>query len=64
MRSSCTAWRPQPGASAIEDVLCQNCDMVQPSVEGMFMLQDLKRQKILASILSEMLFNLNKCLTP
>jgi len=38
--------------------------MVQPSVEGMFMLQDLKRQKILASILSEMLFNLNKCLTP
>jgi len=38
--------------------------MVQPSVEGMFMLQDIKRHKILASILTEMLFNLNKCLTP
>ena len=43
-----------------EDVLCQIHDMVQPSVEGMFTLQDLKRQKSLAGILFNILFNLNK----
>ena len=43
-----------------EDVLCQIHDMVQPAVEGMFTLQDLKRQKSLAGILFNILFNLNK----
>jgi len=43
-----------------EDVLCQIHDMVQPSVEGVFTLQDLKRQKSLAGILFNILFNLNK----
>ena len=43
-----------------EDVLCQMHDMVQPAQEGVFMLQDLKRQKTLAGILFNILFNLNK----
>ena len=43
-----------------EDVLCQIHDMVQPAVEGIFTLQDLKRQKSLAGILFNILFNLNK----
>ncbi|BDA42548.1 probable serine/threonine protein phosphatase 2A regulator [Coccomyxa sp. Obi] len=43
-----------------EDVLCQMHDMVQPEMEGVFTLQDLKRQKCLAGILFNILFNLNK----
>ena len=43
-----------------EDVLCQMHDMVQPKMEGIFTLQDLKRQKCLAGILFNILFNLNK----
>ena len=43
-----------------EDVLCQIHDMVQPAMEGIFTLQDLKRQKSLAGILFNILFNLNK----
>jgi serine/threonine-protein phosphatase 2A regulatory subunit B'' len=43
-----------------EDVLCQMHDMVQPEAEGVFTLQDLKRQKCLAGILFNILFNLNK----
>ena len=43
-----------------EDVLCQIHDMVQPAEEGIFTLQDLKRQKSLAGILFNILFNLNK----
>ena len=43
-----------------EDVLCQIHDMVQPAKEGVFTLQDLKRQKSLAGILFNILFNLNK----
>ena len=43
-----------------EDVLCQMHDMVQPSAEGIFTMQDLKRQKGLAGILFNILFNLNK----
>lgn len=43
-----------------EDVLCQMHDMVQPAVEGVFTMQDLKRQKGLAGILFNILFNLNK----
>lgn len=43
-----------------EDVLCQMHDMVQPETEGVFTLQDLKRQKSLAGILFNILFNLNK----
>ena len=43
-----------------EDVLCQIHDMVQPAAEGIFTLQDLKRQKSLAGILFNILFNLNK----
>ena len=43
-----------------EDVLCQMHDMVQPAAEGVFTMQDLKRQKGLAGILFNILFNLNK----
>lgn len=43
-----------------EDVLCQMHDMVQPEAEGVFTLRDLKRQRSLAGILFNILFNLNK----
>ena len=43
-----------------EDVLCQMHDMIQPAKEGCFTLADLKRHKVLAGTLFNMLFNLHK----
>ena len=43
-----------------EDIVCQLTDMLHPEREGVFTMRDLKRERLLAGILFNCLFNINK----
>jgi len=45
-----------------QDVLCQMCDMIDPSLEGHFRLSDFKRQRKLSGTFFSILLSLNKFL--